>query len=71
MALLVKGFEADPYFRLAEQEAWLPHGGKPHWGKVHYLGHVRVCELGVESTGISAIRRKPYLHTQYKITTTE
>lgn len=41
VATLVKGFDADPYFRRAEAEVWLPHDGKPHWGKLHYLGHVR------------------------------
>lgn len=52
IATLVKGFNADPYFQRAEAEVWLPFGGKPHWGKLHYLGHVRTslpldCWLGI------------------------
>jgi hypothetical protein len=41
VATLVKGFDAEPYFRRAETEVWLPHGGRPHWAKLHFLGHVR------------------------------
>lgn len=59
VATLVKGFDADPYFRMAEQEAWLPHGGKPHWGKVHYLGHNELRQLyGGPFDTFLAVRRR-------------
>lgn len=46
VATLVKGFDADLYFKLMETEVWLPYGGKPHWGKLHYLGHVSSQPIG-------------------------
>ena len=58
VATLVKGFDADPYFRMAEQEAWLPHGGKAHWGKIHFMGHVSTCVWecwGLETKGVSTL----------------
>lgn len=45
VATLVKGFDADPYLQRAEEEVWLPYGGKPHWGKLHYMAHRELSRL--------------------------
>jgi FAD/FMN-containing dehydrogenase len=34
----------EPYFRACE-EIFLAHGGRPHWGKVHYLGGDKLSQM--------------------------
>jgi len=45
VATLVKGFDSDPYLRAAEREVWIPNGGRPHWGKLHYLAYHELSAL--------------------------
>jgi FAD/FMN-containing dehydrogenase len=46
VALLIKSIPCDDYFRGASA-IWLRHGGRPHWGKLHYLEQVRAVSVNV------------------------
>ena len=49
--------EHEPFFRDAEA-VFRNHGGRPHWGKMHWLGHSQLEALYPEWQRFSAVRRK-------------
>jgi hypothetical protein len=59
VATLVKGYDCEPYFKAAEEEIWVPHGAKPHWGKLHFLTYAELQHMygeGLEK--FLSVRRK-------------
>eukprot|EP01126_Amoeba_proteus_P000718 TRINITY_DN101_c0_g2_i9.p1 TRINITY_DN101_c0_g2~~TRINITY_DN101_c0_g2_i9.p1 ORF type:complete len:440 (+),score=67.37 TRINITY_DN101_c0_g2_i9:296-1615(+) len=44
MAILSRGFSRQGYFDLAEK-IFLRHGGRPHWGKMHFLNKFQLTEI--------------------------
>jgi len=44
IAMLMKGFEIDTYFRGSEA-IFLHHGGRPHYGKLHFLTHTELSQI--------------------------
>ncbi len=41
VATLIKGFSREPYF-FAVEGLWVKYGGRPHWGKTHFLKNVGI-----------------------------
>lgn len=59
VATLVKGFDCEAYFQAVEEEVWLPHGAKPHWGKLHNLRYEELSAMyGEEYEKFLAVRRR-------------
>jgi hypothetical protein len=58
VAMLIKAIPCDDYFRGAS-EIWLRHGGRPHWGKLHYLEQVTLHAffLNATSAGGCGVKR--------------
>jgi FAD-linked oxidoreductase len=49
--------DPEEYFRAAEQ-IFLAHGGRPHWGKMHYLDHTTFAERYPKFGEFAAVRNK-------------
>jgi len=59
IATLVKGYDCEPYFKAAEDLVWIPHGAKPHWGKLHYLNYNQLSRMyGEEYERYLSVRRR-------------
>lgn len=59
VATLVKGFDSEAYFQAVEEQVWLPHGAKPHWGKLHNLLYEDLSAMyGEEYEKFLAVRRR-------------
>ena len=53
---MYRGMEFEPYFR-AVAEIMAEHGGRPHWGKMHYLGERELSGLYPGWSDFLATRR--------------
>jgi L-gulonolactone oxidase len=51
------GMDYDPYFRGAET-IFRNHGGRPHWGKMHYLGAKELAPLYPRWNDFQQLRRE-------------
>jgi FAD-linked oxidoreductase len=54
---MYRGMELGPYFA-AMEEIFRAHGGRPHWGKRHTLGHEELSQLYPRWEDFRALRRK-------------